>query len=498
MTSGEVKMSLVVYNTLTNRKEEFHPMNPPKVGMYVCGITAYDSCHLGHARGAIVFDMVARYLRHLKYDVMVVKNYTDVDDKIIKKANDEGVSCTEISEKYIAEYDSDMEALGVGKPDIAPKATEHIDCMINTIQKLVDNGLAYSTEGGVYFSVRKFDGYGKLSGKNIEDLESGARVAVDESKQDPLDFALWKRAKPGEPVWQSPWGEGRPGWHIECSAMSSKYLDQPFDIHGGGRDLIFPHHENEIAQAEGAEKKNFVKYWIHNGFININAEKMSKSLGNITSIKNVLAANDPEAVRLFLLANHYRSPIDYTQEAMQKSSASLDRFYETAERLHKIHPGKNVSEDPDDCDEAREIKASLEKFDDDFDRAMNDDFNTAMAVGHIFDIVRTINRYLDAAGDNKTGFTGWVVLQFVHVQHVAGDVLGIFGSDPEEYRARAAARASKSGGMDAAEIEKLIEERKEARKSKDFVRADEIRDIFARGNVEVKDLPDGTTIWRFK
>jgi len=491
-------MSLNVYNTLTNRKEDFVPTHPPKVGMYVCGITAYDSCHLGHARGAIVFDMIARYLRYLKYDVTIVKNYTDIDDKIIKKAGEEGISCSELSEKYIAEYDADMKNLGVAKADISPKATEHIDCMIRTIQKLFDNGLAYSTESGVYFSVRKFAGYGKLSGKNIEELESGSRVAVDESKQDPLDFALWKRAKPGEPVWPSPWGDGRPGWHIECSAMSSKYLGQPFDIHGGGRDLIFPHHENEIAQAEGAERQDFVKYWIHNGFININAEKMSKSLGNITTIRKILEIYDPETVRLFLLSSHYRSPIDYTEDGMNKTAASLKRFYETAERLYRIHPGKNVSDVPDGSDEALEIKELFEKFDANFEKSMNDDFNTAMAIGHVFEIVRGVNKYLDVIGERTTPFSGWIVLQLVHVQHVIGDVLGVFGSSSESYRKRAEVRTSAFSGITEDEIERLIVQRKDARAGKDFRRADEIRDELAAKNVEIKDLPGGITTWRFK
>lgn len=491
-------MSLTLYNTLTGKKEEFVPIDHPKVGMYVCGITAYDSCHLGHARGAIVFDMIARYLRHLKYDLTVVKNYTDVDDKIINRANKEKISCADISEKYIEEYDNDMKALGVIPPDIAPKATEHIDCMIGTIKKLMDNGLAYETASGVYFSVRKFPGYGKLSGKKIEDLESGARVEVDESKHDPLDFALWKKAKPGEPKWPSPWGDGRPGWHIECSAMSSRYLGQPFDIHGGGRDLIFPHHENEIAQAEGAEKKEFVRCWLHNGFININAEKMSKSLGNITTIKEILKAYDPEVVRLFLLSNHYRSPIDYTMAAMNEAATSLGRFYDTVERLHRIHPGKSVSDVPDGFQEAKDAKKMMEGFDQKFEIAMDDDFNTAKAIGLVFEAVRAINRYLDKSGDNVTPFAGWMVLQFVHVQHLVGDVLGIFGSCADDFIERSTNRAKASRGIDPAEIEKLIAERKRARASRDFAGADEIRKELTEKGVEIKDRPDGATEWRFK
>ncbi|HPW44986.1 MAG TPA: cysteine--tRNA ligase [bacterium] len=491
-------MPLFVYNTLTQKKEEFIPINPPKVGMYVCGITAYDSCHLGHARAAVVFDVVYRYLKFLGYDVTFVRNYTDVDDKIINRANFKGVPCQEISEKYIAEYEKDMESLGLKKPDMSPKATEHIGCMIDTIKGLIERGMAYEVDGNVFFSVRNFKGYGKLSKKNIEELESGARVDVDESKRDPLDFALWKKAKPGEPTWPSPWGEGRPGWHIECSAMSAKYLGQPFDIHGGGRDLIFPHHENEIAQAEGATGKHFVKYWLHNGFININAEKMSKSLGNITTISKVLEQYDAEAVKLFLLSNQYRSPIDYTKTAMEEAQSSLDRFYETAARLGAVHPGKTVNEKPDDFDEARDFKKALESFESSFREDMNDDFNTARAVALAFDIVRLANRYLDKIDGKNTPFTGWSVLQFMSIQELLGETLGIFGSSPDEYRRRSITRQSLARGINVTEVKRLIEERREARLSKNFAESDRIRKELSEMGVEIKDLPDGKTDWKIK
>jgi cysteinyl-tRNA synthetase len=490
-------MALSVHNTLSGKKEEFKPLNPPKVGMYCCGITAYDTCHIGHARAAVVFDMIYRYLKHRGYDVTYVRNYTDVDDKIINKANKEGATCDEISERYIKEYEEDMHLLGVADPDIKPRATEHIDEMIETVGQLIDRGMAYEVDGNVFFSVRKFKGYGKLSGKNIEELESGARVDVDESKEDPLDFALWKRSKPGEPTWDSPWGPGRPGWHIECSSMSAKYLGQPFDIHGGGRDLIFPHHENEIAQAEGATGKEFVRCWLHNGFININAEKMSKSLGNIKSIRDVLKENDSEAVRLFLLSNHYRSPIDFTQKAMEEAGTSLDRFYETAERLHNVHPGKATS-DKAQTPEEKDLKEVLEKFDERFDGAMDDDFNTAKAIGHVFETVKLVNRYLDSAGDHCTQFAGWALLKFVHMQHVVGDVLGVFESEPKDYRSRTQKKKEAAKGVDAAWVEGLIAKRAEARKSKDFKTADSVRDELAGMGVEIKDRPDGTTEWKLK
>jgi cysteinyl-tRNA synthetase len=490
-------MTLSVHNTLSGKKEEFKPLKPPKVGMYCCGITAYDTCHIGHARAAVVFDMIYRYLKHKGFDVTYVRNYTDVDDKIINKANKEGATCEEISERYIKEYEEDMGSLGVADPNIKPKATEHIDDMIDTVGKLIDRGMAYEVDGNVYFSVRKFKGYGKLSGKNIEELESGARVDVDESKEDPLDFALWKSSKPGEPTWDSPWGPGRPGWHIECSSMSEKYLGQPFDIHGGGRDLIFPHHENEIAQAEGATGKEFVCYWLHNGFININAEKMSKSLGNIKSIRDVLKENDAEAVRLFLLSNHYRSPIDFTQKAMEEAGTSLDRFYETAERLHNVHPGKATSKEAKTPEE-KGLKGALEKFDERFDGAMDDDFNTAKAVGHVFETVKLVNRYLDSAGGHCTQFAGWALLKFVHMQHVAGDVLGVFESEPKDYRSRVQKKKEANKGVDSSQIEGLIAKRAEARKSKDFSTADSVRDELAKMGVEIKDRPDGTTEWKLK
>jgi cysteinyl-tRNA synthetase len=489
---------IYMYNTLSRKKEEFKPIVDGKVGMYVCGITAYDSCHLGHARAALSFDVVYRYLRHRGFDVTFVRNYTDVDDKIINRANSEGRDCEDISKQYIKEYQEDMADLEVAKPSIEPRATEHIEDMIATIEKLIERGYAYPTESGVYFSVRKFNGYGKLSGKKIEDLESGARVEVDEKKQDPLDFALWKASKPGEPMWDSPWGPGRPGWHIECSAMSSRYLGQPFDIHGGGRDLVFPHHENEVAQAEGAEGKQFVNYWLHNGFININAEKMSKSLGNITTIRSILDRYDHEVVRYFLIASHYRSPIDYTSQAMEESKTGLDRFYETALRAHRIHPGKGGGVPDADSPEAEELKEKLLDFDRKFDDAMNDDFNTAEAIGVGFDLVRSFNRYLDAIGTSQTPFSGWAVLQFMHVQHVLGEVLGVFGSDPTDYQRRTKEKGTATAGVDADRVEKLIEERKTARKSKDFKRADEIRAKLDSLGVELKDRPDGATEWKMK
>lgn len=491
-------MSLTVFNTLTRKKEEFVPLKPGKIGMYVCGITAYDSCHLGHARAAIVFDVIVRYLRYRGYDVSYVRNYTDVDDKIINRANKDGVSCKEISERYIKEYEEDMKGLGVAAPDIQPKATEHIPEMIEAVKKLIDNGLAYESNGSVYFSVRKFAGYGKLSGKNIEELEAGARVEIDETKQDPLDFALWKASKPGEPKWPSPWGEGRPGWHIECSAMSAKYLGQPFDIHGGGRDLVFPHHENEIAQAEGACGCQFVRYWLHNGFININAEKMSKSLGNIKAIREIREMFDQEVIRYFLLSNHYRSPIDYTEENIKNAERALIGFYTSYDLVSQcasaadVKPAKPSKQEEDLFKKVGGLKAQ-------FEGAMDDDFNTASAVGAVFEVMNEVSGYVTAKKKNITEVSNRICAAFAEtIDGSVSKVLGFFGSDPVEFRERHKQFGIKRYNLDPAKIEALIVERKAARMSKNFARADEIRGELGKMNVELNDRPDGTTEWFVK
>jgi len=485
-------MALVLYNTLSRKKEEFVPLKPGKIGMYVCGITAYDSCHLGHARAAIVFDVIVRYLRYRGYDVTYVRNYTDVDDKIINRANKDGVSCQVISERYIKEYEDDMGALGVVMPDIAPKATEHIPEMIEAVKKLIDRGLAYESNGSVYFSVRKFEGYGKLSGKNIEELEAGARVEVDETKKDPLDFALWKASKPGEPKWPSPWGEGRPGWHIECSAMSAKYLGQPFDIHGGGRDLVFPHHENEIAQAEGAFGCQFVRYWLHNGFININAEKMSKSLGNIKAIGEIRSVFDPEVIRYFILSNHYRSPIDYTEENINNAERALVGFYASYEQIVIASAAKQSA------DHEKDLLNKVQALKKNFEEAMDDDFNTASAVGAVFEVMNEISGYVAAKKKNVTETAKNICAAFAGAIGAISGVLGFFGSDPKEFRERHKQFGIRRYKLDPARIDALVAERADARKSKNFARADEIRNDLNALKVELNDRPDGTTEWFVK
>ena len=322
-------MAIRVYNTLTGKKEDFVPLHEGKVGMYVCGVTVYDLCHIGHARSAIIFDILYRYFRYRGYEVTFVRNFTDIDDKIINRANQEGVDYKTIAERYIREFGMDIRGLGLEKATIEPRATDHIPEMIELVSGLIEKGYAYPGGGDVFFSVERFKEYGKLSKRNLEEMQAGARVEIDEKKKNPLDFVLWKGSKPGEPFWESPWGKGRPGWHIECSVMSMKYLGETFDIHGGGRDLVFPHHENEIAQSEGATGKPFARYWIHNGFININKEKMSKSLGNILTIKEVVKEWHPEVLRLFFLSSHYRSPLDYSEESLKEAKSGLDRFYTT-------------------------------------------------------------------------------------------------------------------------------------------------------------------------
>jgi len=452
----------------------------------VCGPTVYDTSHIGHARSVVVFDMVYRWLMQLGYEVTYVRNFTDVDDKIIKKSNETGHDCTAITTKYIDEFHNEMDALNVLRPTIAPKATEHIDHIIRFVQRLIDQGKAYHVEGGdVYFSISSFSEYGKLSHRNPDDMQAGARIAVDEKKRSPLDFTLWKPAKPGEPSWDSPWGKGRPGWHIECSAMSYEYLGESFDIHGGGKDLIFPHHENEIAQSEAAFGVPFVKYWIHNGFVDINNEKMSKSLGNFTMIKEVLADYSPEVIRMFLLSKHYRSPIDYSENSMREVSVGLDRIYAFLERLDKAGiPPETAGE------EHGPLWANIVE-------ALNDDFNSAKAMAEVFDVVKTGNKLLDDAND-APGESDRKMLAGIYADiRSASKILGIFMMSAADYFAAKKDRAMADQDVDPAMIDALIAERAAARKSKNFARADEIRDQLQAMKIVLEDGPQGTT-WRIE
>ena len=491
-------MPLRVYNTLSGKKEEFQPLVPGKVGMYVCGVTVYDYCHIGHARANIVFDIVYRYLQYSNYDVTYVRNYTDVDDKIIARANQLGISSRELSENFIQAFDEDMAALGLHKPTHEPKATAYMAQIITLVERLIDKGLAYESAGDVYYSVEKFSSYLKLSKRNMEEMLAGARIAPGEQKRNPMDFALWKTAKPGEPSWESPWGAGRPGWHIECSAMSSSLLGTTFDIHGGGRDLIFPHHENEIAQSEGATGKPFVKYWLHNGFVNVNQEKMSKSLGNFFTIRDILKSYDPEVVRFFILSAHYRSPIDFSDQNLEEARTGLSRFYEALAQLEKKLATRADSDTgqgqvPEALTEPVEKLVRLEER---FRSAMDDDFNTALAIGHMFDAVRAINRIL--AEEDLLQDSLPALLSKAHDALLRlGDVLGILGSNPAAWLDRSAREGLADSGLSGAEIEALITERREARARRDFARADRIRDELAAKGVLLLDSPEGTT-WKMK
>jgi cysteinyl-tRNA synthetase len=491
-------MSLKIYNSLTKRKEDFIPLQEGKAKMYVCGVTVYDRVHIGHARAAVVFDVIYRFFRTLGYEVTYVRNYTDVDDKIIKRANQEGVTSQVIAERYIQEYEQDMQALGMERPTHEPRATENIPQIILLVQKLVDKGVAYVIAGDVYFSVEKFAPYGKLSGRDLEEMRAGARVEVDERKQNPLDFALWKSSKPGEPEWESPWGKGRPGWHIECSAMSQRFLGESFDIHGGGKDLIFPHHENEIAQSEAASGKPFVRYWVHNGFVNINQEKMSKSLGNILAIRDLLQDYHPEALRLFLLSNHYRSPVDFSLQSMAEAGANLDRFYSALLGIGEFLSGKTeipVLKPEGLKGLGREVFEKISSTRENSGEAMKDDFNTAQALGYLHDLTRMLNRVLADKGFRKDPAAPALLGMGRDCLLENGRVFGLFRVEPAEYFADRRKRFLRAKGLSEEEIFSLIAQREAARKEKNWARADEIRTRAAGMGIALEDGPKGTT-WR--
>ena len=478
-----------LYNTLTRSKETFTPQTPGQVHMYVCGITAYDYCHIGHARSAVAFDVLARTLRHNGYALRFVRNFTDVDDKIINRANEQGRSSTDLAEEFMRAFHEDMDRLNVLRADEEPKATEHIGDMLALIERLIEHGKAYPTpEGDVYFRVRAFEDYGKLSGRDPNDLRSGARIMPGEEKEDPLDFALWKAAKPGEPHWTSPWGEGRPGWHIECSAMSEQALGLPLDIHGGGLDLIFPHHENEIAQSEACGCTHMAKYWVHNGFVQVDSEKMSKSLNNFKTIRGILEDWEPEVLRFFLIAKHYRSPIDFSEEGMDEAERGLRRIYEclrdAGAALAARETWKPAPKDDPSLDEFRRLDAA-------FTEAMNDDCNTAAALGHVFTAIRMVNRILEDKKLRATDVARVVCLALLDAVERWDAVLGVFGAAPVAFLKRLRGTRARRGGIDATLVESLLETRKQARADKDFARSDAVRDELAAMGVEVRDTPEG-------
>jgi cysteinyl-tRNA synthetase len=473
---------VMLYNTLSQKKEELVPYSQNKIKMYVCGPTVYSSAHLGHARAAVTFDVIERFLSHIGYEVTYVRNFTDIDDKIISKANETGVPALEISEKYIQEYKEDMASIGVKSPTIQPKVTEHVPEIVEMIERIIDNGHAYQSGDDVFFSVKKFKGYGKLSRRDPDDMLAGARIDINEKKEDPLDFALWKGTKPGEPFWESPWGNGRPGWHIECSLMSTKYLGESFDIHGGGKDLIFPHHENEIAQSEAATGKPFAKYWIHNGLIQINREKMSKSIGNILNVREALSMWSNEAIRLFFLSHQYLNPADFSDTTMNEAEAALERLYITLKRANDLRK--------DGDGEDKQLAKSVQTFKERWIKTMCDDFNTADALGSLFELTRAINRSLDSVG-----WTPTLQSALEEINHF-GSTLGILEYEPEEYLQGHKLEKS-SSDITEEEIEELIKERNSARDEKNWKRADEIRDDLSNRGILLEDKAEDT-IWRVK
>jgi cysteinyl-tRNA synthetase len=489
---------LRIYNTLSGKKEAFKPLRGKKVRMYACGVTVYDLCHIGHARSTVVFDIIFRYLRFLGYEVTYVRNITDVDDKIIKRANAEGLPWEEIAHRYTWEFAMDMEALGLEKPTQEPKATDHIGEMIRMVETLVEEGYAYQMDGDVFFSVDRFEGYGKLSKRDPEQMRAGARVEIDEKKRNPLDFALWKASKPGEPSWDSPWGRGRPGWHIECSAMSRAYLGDTLDIHGGGKDLIFPHHENEIAQSEGATGRPLARFWIHNGFVNIDREKMSKSLGNILTIKDVLKHYHPEIVRVFLLSRHYRSPVDFSDRNLAEAKMGMDRFYSTLRRMDESGGGGLAPQEEEGILEKGVQRAieGVKAFPKKFQEAMNDDFNTALALGHFHDLARNLNALMGDEGVPRGFVENLLASARDHFRRFGG-VLGLFQCAPGDYFEEQRRRELSRLPITEEQINRMIGKRHEARGKGAWQLADEIREKLASMGIALEDGPNGTT-WRLK
>ena len=467
-----------LYNTLTREKEIFEPITDNHVRMYVCGITVYDFCHIGHARSSIVFDVIRRYLLYKGYKVTIVKNFTDIDDKIINRSNELNIDYKELAGKFIKEHDIDMEGLNIMKPDYEPKATDYIDGMIDLCKKLIVKGYAYEVDGDVYYRVSRFKGYGKLSHRNTDDLLAGARVEINDIKENPLDFALWKKSKENEPSWESPWGYGRPGWHIECSVMSTKILGMPFDIHGGGKDLIFPHHENEIAQSEASEDKYFAKYWLHNGFVNINKEKMSKSLGNFFSIRDIASEFSYEVIRFFLLTSHYRGTLDFSISKLIEAENALGRIYTLMDEMAHYSPSESNNKTMTD-----EIDMVTKDFTKNFNNAMDDDFSTPIAISVFFDYVKKINIYM-AKKPNNDNFES-LKKEFYNIIEIIRKTLGLINMTAEEWFDR---------NLDIKENEliALINKRNNARQSKDFKKADEIRNKLKMLGIELIDTLNGT------
>lgn len=463
-----------LYNTLTRKKEEFVPIHENEVRMYCCGPTVYNYFHIGNARPFIIFDVFRRYMEYKGYKVTYIQNFTDIDDKMIQRANEEKTTVKELGERFIEEYFKDADALGIKRATVHPKATEHIDDIIDFIQKLIDKGLAYEVDGDVYYDTSAFDEYGKLSKQNLEELEAGARVDTDERKRNPMDFALWKAQKPKEPAWDSPWGKGRPGWHIECSVMSTKYLGETIDIHAGGQDLTFPHHENEIAQSEGLTGKPFANYWLHNGYINVDNRKMSKSLGNFFTVRDISREYDLEIVRLFMLSAHYRNPVNFSHELLDQAKSALERLYTAKNNLEYL---LDKTQDKEMSPEEQEIYHGLGQYVENFEAAMEDDINTADAIAVIFDLVREANTHLKVESSKK------LVKKFYDIFKELTGILAIVQKEQEK-------------SLDD-EIQELIEKRQQARKAKDWATADKIRDDLKERGIILEDTPHGVK-WSIK
>ncbi len=464
-----------IYNTLKRCKEEFVPVEQGVVRMYSCGPTVYNYFHIGNARPFIIFDTLRRYLEYSGYEVKFVQNFTDIDDKMIRNANELGITVKELAEQYINEYFTDAKGLGIKEATVHPRATENIDAIIDIVKTLIDKGYAYNANGDVYYSTKKFKEYGKLSHQPLEELESGARIDINEDKNDPMDFALWKKQKPGEPAWESPWGLGRPGWHIECSAMANKYLGKTIDIHSGGQDLIFPHHENEIAQSEAANCCNFANYWMHNGYINIDNKKMSKSLGNFFTVREISEEFDYEVIRFFMLSAHYRSPINFSKELMEAAKSGLERVYNCLSNLEFLKDNASCAERKD---EEKEVFSKLDELKKKYIDAMDDDLNTADAIAAIFEIVSEINKNVNAESGSSLALINY---GYDLIKELGG-VLGLFQKDNSD--------------VADSEIESILEERKIARQNKDWVKSDELRDKLKSMGIIVKDTAMGQQITR--